>query len=812
MVLLRTCTVALLGNPNTGKTTLFNALAGMSQRVGNYPGVTVETKKGRMSWQDQPFELIDLPGTYSLAPRSPDEMVAVDLILGHQEGASRPDVVLSIVDASNLERNLYLTSQVLEMGVPVVIALNMIDVAQVHGIKIDTDKLGKQLGVRVVPIQANKGRGLDELRRAVAAAAGTDPVIGTDAPAQGHSDAANGHGEAVTAAPRLSGFPAPLRFPDAFEREVEALRSVLGADIEPFVVRRLLLDVGGYVQSRMESLHPELRTLIEKARQRLHEAGCPVPAVEARTRYAWIREATAGCVQRPNERPVTMTDRLDRILTHWFFGSVIFLVVMLLVFQSIFTWANPVMEFVNAGKDLLAGWLRDVLPIGPLTSLLVDGIVKGVGAVIVFLPQILILFAFIAILEDCGYMARAAYLMDRLMARAGLSGKSFIPMLSSVACAVPGIMATRVIENRRDRLATILVAPLMSCSARLPVYILLIGAFLPGSIYGRWVPGLTMFAMYMIGIVLAPLIAWALKRTLLRGETPVFVMEMPLYKVPSLRTVLRRMLDAGWAFTRRAGTLILASMVVVWALLYFPGGVGYEQQIAALDEKVKAERDEVKELKDGIAPQTKELEKLDEQAEEGTLTPEQQARKQELAAAVDPVKEKMKPLQDKIDPVDEQINQLKGEWKGQSILGRLGHAIEPAVMPLGWDWRIGTAALASFPAREVVVGTLGIIYNLGEVDSGEIKEAKDAGATPLGKELQKATWESGPKKGQKVFTVPVALSLMVFFALCCQCASTLAVIRRETASWGWPIFTFVYMTVLAYIGALIVYQVGTWLS
>jgi len=291
---------------------------------------------------------------------------------------------------------------------------------------------------------------------------------------------------------------------------------------------------------------------------------------------------------------------------------------------------------------------------------------------------------------------------------------------------------------------------LMSCSARLPVYTLLIGAFLPAAVYGWWVPGVTMFVMYMIGILVAPLVALALKRTLLRGETPVFVMEMPMYKLPSFRTILRRMTDSAWAFLRRAGTLILASMIVVWALLYFPNtdadGVSYEKRIAQLDN-------------------------------------------------------------------DEQINHLKGEWKSQSILGRVGHAIEPAVEPLGWDWRIGTAALASFPAREVVVGTLGIIYNLGEVDSDEVKKAQNVGETDLAKALQDAQWDAGSARaGQKVYSVPVAASLMVFFALCCQCASTLAVIRRETNSWRWPVFTFVYMTVLAYIGAFSIYQLGSWWS
>jgi ferrous iron transport protein B len=467
---------------------------------------------------------------------------------------------------------------------------------------------------------------------------------------------------------------------------------------------------------------------------------------------------------------VTWTDRLDRVLTHRAWGTLVFLALMFVVFESIFTWARPAMRAISAGKDALADALHGVLPAGPLSSLLIDGGLEGVGSVVVFLPQILILFGFIAILEDCGYMARAAFLMDKLMARCGLSGKSFIPMLSSVACAVPGIMATRVIENRRDRLATILVAPLMSCSARLPVYILLIGAFLTDG-HAWWLPGLTMFALYGLGLVIAPLVALALKRTVLRGETPVFVMEMPLYKWPSGRTVVRRMLDSGWAFIYRAGTLIFAAMILVWFLLYFPrgdaAGMGYDVRIAELQEQ------------------------------QGKL-------RQDAQAAEGRTKESLERL---ADQEQEELDALYGEWKRQSLLGRLGRAVEPAVRPLGWDWRLGMAALASFPAREVVVGTLGIIYNQGKVDSDEIREAEHPGETKLGKALQEATWDDG--SGRKVFTVPVALSVMVFFALCCQCVSTLAVIRRETNSWRWPVFTFTYMTALAYVGALLVYQIGS---
>jgi len=708
-------TAALVGNPNTGKTTLFNALSGLRQRVGNYPGVTVETKKGQMTCAGQPFDLIDLPGTYSLAPRSPDEMVAVDVILGHQKEEPRPDVVVSIVDASNLERNLYLTCQTLELGVPVVLALNMIDVAHQQGLRIDHEQLSRQLGVPVVPIQANKGVGLESLRQAIAAA--------INHPGEGGAS-----------------------FPEAFEREVAGLQGLLGPEEPVFLVRRLLLDAGGYTEKRLvERLGETILQHVADARKRLAVAGCPVPAVEARARYGWVHRTTAGCIHRPKLRPVTWTDRLDRVLTHRIWGTLIFLLVMFLVFQSIFTWARPAMRLIGTGKEALSGWLGDVMPAGPLTSLLREGVLEGVGSILVFLPQILILFGFLAILEDCGYMARAAFLMDRLMSRCGLSGKSFIPMLSSLACAVPGIMAARVIENRRDRLTTILVAPLMSCSARLPVYILLIGAFLTSG-FSWWVPGLAMFAMYAIGLVLAPLVALSLKRTLLRGETPPFVMEMPLYRRPMLRAVLRRMCDAGWAFVARAGTMILATMILVWALLYFPAhdaqGRSYEEQLASLSE-----------------------------------------------------------------PKEKRV--LEAEWKRNSLLGRFGRWMEPAVRPLGWDWRIGVAALASFPAREVVVGTLGIVYQVGKVDADQLRDADNIAETDLGKALQAARWDG---TDQPVFTVPVVLGLMVFFALCCQCASTLAVIRRETRTWSWPLFTFAYMTVLAYVAALAVFQIGSRLA
>ncbi len=743
MVALRTPTVALVGNPNTGKTTLFNALAGMNQRVGNYPGVTVETKKGKLRIGALSLDVIDLPGTYSLAPRSPDEMVAVDVILGNNPSEQRPDVVVTIVDASNIERNLYLMTQVLELGVPVIIALNMIDVAEGQGLKIDVDRLSQQLGVPIVPLQANKGKGLDRLKAAIA------KILDQPTCAEGPT------------------------FPAAFEKEVACLTRCADLQEPVFLIRRLLLDVGGHAEKRLIEKHgAALGEELKAARHRLVQAGFTIAGIEARIRYGWIRQKTAGCIERPAKRPVAWTDRIDKVLTHKFWGTLIFLAVMFLVFQAIFQIADPFKSWIDLGKDRLVELVNSLLDPGPWRSLLADGILKGVGAVVVFIPQIMILFALIAILEDCGYMARAAFLMDRLMSRAGLSGKSFIPLLSSMACAVPGIMSARVIENPRDRLATILVAPLMSCSARLPVYSLLIGAFLTGPGFPWWLPGLAFFCLYLIGIILAPTIAFLLKRTMLRGETPVFVMEMPLYKMPSLWTVTRRAFDAGWMFLKRAGTMIAASMVFVWLALYFPRG-DYEAKIETLQRHLDMPKESLAELKKTMA---------DNPDDAATIK------------AIQAVKKEM-------EPTETEINDLRAEWKGRSVLGRVGHWIEPVVKPLGWDWRIGMAAIASFPAREVMVGTLGIIFGEGEGDAGD-EEYRDK----LGRSLQAAYWRDQPDR--RVFSVPVALSVMVFFALCCQCVSTLVVIRRETNSWRWPIFTFVYMTALAYVGAFLTFQIG----
>lgn len=738
----RVATVALLGNPNTGKSTLFSALCGVAQRVANYPGVTVEKKVGRTEIAGRTLDIIDLPGTYSLAPKSPDEMVAVDVLLGRRSDMAKPDVVLVIVDASNLERNFYLLSQVLELGLPTVVALNMMDVAATKGQKLDVSALRKRLHVPLIEVQAHRKVGVSELKAAVA--------------------------DAVDGKPSTIGSP----FPEKFQNEVALLESLKGEEnSEPlprYLIERVLLDTSGYLsEASIPGITPALLTEVSAARERLKVAGIPVPAVEAMARYQWAGTILKNIVSRPKQRPKTLSDRLDRLLTHRVFGSLFFLVLMFVMFQAVFLVNDGIRirgVSISDAIDASAGWLQSLvsaaIPEGALRSLINDGVIAGVGGVVVFLPQILTLFAFIAILEDCGYMARAAYLMDKLMSQIGLSGKSFIPLLSSFACAVPGIMATRVIENRRDRLVTILVAPLMSCSARLPVYTLFIGAFIPNrtidltlagwGIHVPWLRGLVMFSMYMVGIVTGILVAWILKKTLLRGATPPFVMELPSYKVPGIRIVWQRMTEQGWAFLQRAGTLILAISVVVWGLGYFP------HNASRIDPKLIARQAE-------IGPRIVVLEVAMPKHDE-----------QEIAK-----------LKSELAHVE---NQIAGEYLSDSYLGQMGHFIEPVVRPLGWDWKVGCAAIASFPAREVVNATLGVIYNLGEgAEEQQLEETIQA---------------------QKNFNIPVALSIMVFFALCAQCVSTLVIIRRETGTWLWPLFTFVYMTVLAYFGAFATYQIG----
>lgn len=706
--------IAVIGNPNTGKTTLFNALTGLSQHTGNYPGVTVESALGELIIEGDRFLAVDLPGTYSLAPRAPDEMLAVSVLFGYGKDIPAPDAVLCVLDATNLDRNLYLLTQVLETGRPVVVALTMMDLAKKHGIIVDVDGLQRRLGVSVIPVHASKRIGLAALQLALR--------------------------QAILAQPS----PAPLiHLPETVAREVDTVRRSLAngrRELPRFLIERLLIDAGGSIEQELvRQLGADVTTTTRAARERLTSLGTSLSQLETNTRYHWITETMTVVVRQPLTTSLTWTDRIDQLVTHKVWGLLIFLMTMALTFQSIFSWAAPLMDFIEGVFSALGTQVRTFLPDGPLQSLIVDGVIGGVGAVVTFVPQIAILFGLIALLEDSGYMARAAFLMDRIMASFGLSGRSFIPLLSSFACAIPGIMSTRSIDNHRDRITTILIAPLMSCSARLPVYVLFISAFIPS--HTLWgvigLQGVTLFVMYTLGLIVAPPIALLLKRTILRGESVPFLLELPPFKIPAWRVVLFRMYDRSLAFLRRAGTIILATTILVWALSYYPTQT-------ARSEEFRARR--------------------------ATATAEEQSRLATEEAGI----------------------RLR-----ESYLGQMGRAIEPIIHPLGWDWKIGMATLASFPAREVIIAALGTIYNLGREQNEESVELRSA--------MQAERWPDG----RPVYTPIVALSVMVFFALCCQCGATLATIKRETGSWGYAAFTFFYMTGLAYLGALVVYQVGS---
>jgi ferrous iron transport protein B len=693
----RVLTIALAGNPNAGKTSLFNALTGLRQKVANYPGVTIESKVGWWSLSEEmpPAQLIDLPGLYSLDAASLDEEIARDVLLGQARTIPSPDVIVVVVDSTNLIRNFYFLTQLLETGQPIVVALTMFDLAERSKLQIDIDKLSKALGVRVVPVVAKRRQGIVALAEAVA------EVVGS---------------------PRM---PAKLCLlsPEA-ESELSLLSA--GDDEDRY---------GAFTDLYSDELPdaPDRRELVKQARERLAKMNQQWQQEPLIARYDWIEGVVAGAVQQESNGQRSVTDRIDAVITHKILGPVILLLVMLLVFQTIFSWANLPMTLIGHVFVALADAVRTHLPAGVFTDLLTDGIIAGVGGVLAFLPQILLLFLFISILEDSGYMARAAFLMDRLMRAVGLHGKAFVPLLSSFACAVPGIMATRTIENPKDRVATIMIAPFMSCSARLPVYTLMIAAFFSGrKVLGVVSLGaLIILGMYLLGITVAIIVAWILKHTILNAPPPPFVMELPPYRVPDFGNVAHALLTRTTVFLKRAGTVILAISILLWALIAFPRA----------------------KVANSSSPQTA----VSEQGLNGS------------------------------DGSSQQIQ--------NSFAGRAGRLIEPVIRPLGFDWKIGIGLISSFAARETIISTLSIVYNVGE-RSDEKSSLVDA--------MRNAKRADG----SPVWTPLVALSLMVFFLLACQCMSTVAIVRRETNSWRWPLFMVAYMLVLAYVASLITFQGG----
>jgi ferrous iron transport protein B len=766
----RVLTIALAGNPNSGKTTIFNALTGLRQKVANYPGVTVEKKTGRCRLPNGAIaNVIDLPGTYSLISRSPDEQVAMEVLRGLRGDTPAPDVVVVVVDASNLARNLYLVSQLIEMGKPLVVALNMMDVAQRRGLNISPQRLQKQLGVPVIPVVGHKRQGIAQLKAALLQA---------------------------EVAP-LPDWPLPTEM----REEVTVVGGALAIlseehslDQDKAIAERLL--IGDRARDLQEIWKREpVASLLDHANRRLSAAGIDPMQADIEAHYRWIDVVAAGSLVPACERlagagPVldyetpkkaTLTDRVDGILVHRFWGLLIFAFIMGTLFVTIFWLAQPIMNGMQNGILLIGHWLTHALPEGPLKSLLNDGVIGGVGTVISFVPQIALLFMFLAILEDTGYLARAAFLMDKLLARVGLHGKSFIPLLSSFACAIPGIMATRTIENRRDRLATILIAPFMSCSARLPVYALLIGAFFAS--FGALAQAGIMLACYALGILAAVATAWVFKRSLLKGGATTFILELPSYKLPQISQVARQVWINAGKFVTKAGTTILAFSIVLWALAYYPRLPGARAN--AISAKVQS---------DPAARHTALMRLASEHPipmDAGMPLPDAPVRPfDDVVSSYFPKGQ----IQERIDK--EATNAVAAAQSEYSFAGRLGHWMEPGLRPLGFDWKMGIGLIGAFAARETFISTMGITYAVG--DPGESGTQS----------LQSAMRGDHYANGNPVWTPLVAVSLLVWFVLALQCMSTIAITRRETGGWRWPIFMVVYMNVLAYAGSLVVYQAG----
>ena len=735
----------------------------MNAKVGNFPGVTVEKKSG--TWKNHrgvAVEVVDLPGTYSLAARSADEAVAVQVLLGELGASDRhhqdkqpdvthqrepqPDCVIVVVDAAAIERNLYLFTQVRELGLPTLLILNMWDrVGNESELTIDIEKLERVLGVPVLTAVASKRIGVKEIQSKVES-------ILLDSPNNPVRVQAN-------------------IYPQQFRDQVAHLQDWIktkGHEIHPFEASRLLIDVGSPLELDWKKRLGEVTTErgkigvassldleLQAARLSLHASDLSVPRMEPKLRHAWIKSTISGAVCRGDFPRVTFSDQIDRLLTHQIWGLLSLIAVLFFVFQAVFAsigtgWLSDQIGF---GIEWLSTLTTTIIPPGALRSLVNDGVIAGVGGVLVFIPQIAVLFLLIAILEDCGYMSRVALVMDRWMSMLGLSGRAFLPLMTSFGCAVPGIMSARTIASKRDRMVAILVAPLMSCSARLPVYTLMITTFIPKVSFMEGMVslhGLTFLAMYSLGAIVAIPVAWLLKKFAFPGVASPFLLEMPSYKWPSWHVVLSQVWEQVRSFTIRAGTLIFCTSILLWAAAYFPANHDEENRLVA------------------------NLEAIDGSRIDAGLNADSDA-----------------------EAISARVNELRALSIEGSFLGQFGRSIEPVFVAVGWDWRIGVSVIASFPAREVIIATLGTIYSLG----GDV----DEGSESLAEQLRASRWPDG----RPVFTWVTALSIMVFFALCAQCAATLVAIKRETVTWFWPFFTFVYMTGLAYVSAMIVYVVGS---
>ncbi|MDR3704621.1 MAG: ferrous iron transport protein B [Paludibacteraceae bacterium] len=712
--------VALVGNPNCGKTTLFNFASGSHERVGNYSGVTVDAKEATMKKNDYTFKIVDLPGTYSITEYSPEELYVRMHIT-----EKMPDIVVNVIDSSNLERNLFLTTQLIDMNIKVVIALNMYDELEKKGVKFDYEDLGKMMGIPIVPTVASKGKGIDELFNKLI-------EVYED------RDASVRH--------------IHINYGPMIEKAIKEIQDEIWKNPEitdklssRYVAIKLLeTDKTTLKQLASFSNYEHIKATAERAIIVLEkEYGEKSETIITDAKYGFIEGALKETYKEPKKIQRKVRE-LDDLLTHKFWGFPIFFFFMWLMFQGTFTIGSYPMEWIDSGVSLLHDWVQNTMSAGPLRDLLVDGIIGGVGGVIIFLPNIMILFFFISLMEDTGYMARAAFIMDKLMHKIGLHGKSFIPLVMGFGCNVPAVMATRTLDNKKDRILTMIITPFMSCSARLPVYVLLISAFFPQH------QGLVLFAIYLIGILLAILVATVMKKVAFSKKEVPFVMELPPYRIPTMRNTSLHMWHKGQQYLKKMGNVILLASILIWALGYFPRDVKYSTNYDAQITKLSADK---------------------------------------LISA----KDKEQKIND--------LNIRKGAEKQEnSYIGKLGHAIEPAIKPLGYDWKMGVSIITGLGAKEIVVSTMGILYQADNKDSGE--------SSSLQKKLMEQKHTSGPLIGKPVFTPLVAFGFMLFVLIYFPCVAVITAIKKES-NWGWAAFTMIYTTAIAWVVAFLVYQIGS---
>ena len=716
--------IALVGNPNSGKTTLFNFASGSHERVGNYSGVTVDAKEATMKRGSYSFRIVDLPGTYSITEYSPEELYVRMHIT-----EKMPDIVINVVDASNLERNLFLTTQLIDMNIKVVIALNMFDELEKSGARFDYEALGRMMGIPIIPTVASKGKGIDELLdRLIEVYEDRDPLV-----RHIHINYGEDIEAAITSVQK--GIRVNPEITDRFSSRYIAIKLLEGDKTTQSQLQQ---------QGNIGALILLANSAIKKLEK---EFGEKSETIITDAKYGFIDGALKETFVEKVRDKRTRKRELDDVLTHKLLGFPIFLFFMWLMFQATFTLGSYPMELIDTGVGWLSNFLQTTMPEGALRDLLVDGIMGGVGGVIIFLPNILILFFFISLMEDTGYMARASFIMDKLMHKIGLHGKSFIPLVMGFGCNVPAIMATRTLDNKKDRILTMIITPFMSCSARLPVYVLLISAFFPHN------QGLVLFSIYIIGITLAILVAMVMKRVVFSKKDVPFVMELPPYRIPTLKNTTIHMWHKGVQYLKKMGNVILMASILIWALGYFPRNVNYSEdydvQITTLQTNSQLSQEE-------------------KNHQIGSVEVKKEAERQE-----------------------------------KSYIGKLGHAIEPVIEPLGYDWKMGVSILTGLAAKEIVISTMGILY--------QADLHADESSDTLKENLVRQEHTSGALKGQRVFTPLVAFGFMLFVLIYFPCVAVIAAIKKES-NWKWALFTMVYTTVIAWVVAFLTYQIGSLIS